>query len=98
MIGQSCSHLCELALEAYEVYLCGICSKIGGDMQVNAVHAAELGDPAECAAALVTLMIFLVAKVARRANAQITSCTASVFAHAEDRISPQTHSKREKGE
>ena len=54
MIGQRCFYLCELALEAYEVDFGGICSKIGGDMQVNAVHAAEFGDPAEYAAALKT--------------------------------------------
>ena len=94
-IGQLCSHLCELALEAYEVYLCGICSKIGGDMQVNAVHAAELGDPAGCAAAVVTLMIILDAKVARLGNAQCPSCSAACWLMQKKHPPSETQQRRE---
>ena len=80
--GRHCSHLCELALQAYEVYLGAICSKIGGNVQVNAVHTAEFGDPAEYASATVTLQIFLDAKAARHGNAKLPVCTASMSAHA----------------
>lgn len=64
-------------------------------MQVNAVHATELGDPAECAAAVVTLTILLDAKVARLGNAQCPSCSAACWLMQKKHSSSETQQGRE---
>ena len=40
------AYLCELAFEANEVDLGGVSPKVAGDVEVYAVHAAELWNPA----------------------------------------------------
>ena len=46
---QDGAHLCELALEADEVDLGGIGPKVAGNVEIYAVHAAELWNPARTA-------------------------------------------------